>query len=177
MHRHLKSSLRARLNSPNWIDHLPWVLLGLRTTPKTDIEASPADMVYGAALTVPADFVGGTPENTTPSKHLQQLRSTVGDMAPPPTRHHNRPSSAVPANLKEAQYVFILRGGIRGALQTPYEGPFKVLSCTPKTFTIDYNGNTEVVSIDRVKAAHVDPTQPVTTAQPRKRGRPPKNSV
>ncbi len=33
-HRHLKSALRARLEGPNWIDALPWVLLGIRTAPK-----------------------------------------------------------------------------------------------------------------------------------------------
>ena len=30
-HRDLKESLKCRLISPNWIDELPWVLLGLRT--------------------------------------------------------------------------------------------------------------------------------------------------
>ena len=30
-HRSLKASLRARLHDGNWIDELPWVLLGLRT--------------------------------------------------------------------------------------------------------------------------------------------------
>lgn len=30
-HRHLKSALRARLSGPNWVDKLPWILLGIRT--------------------------------------------------------------------------------------------------------------------------------------------------
>ena len=29
-HRSLKTSLKARLKGPNWIDELPWVMLGLR---------------------------------------------------------------------------------------------------------------------------------------------------
>ena len=33
-HRQLKTSLKARLNSPNSMDELPWVLLGIRTAPK-----------------------------------------------------------------------------------------------------------------------------------------------
>ena len=37
-HRHLKSALRARLTGPNWINELPWVLPGIRTTPKEDFE-------------------------------------------------------------------------------------------------------------------------------------------
>ena len=35
-HRHLKEALRARLTDANWIDVLPWVLLGIRMAPKAD---------------------------------------------------------------------------------------------------------------------------------------------
>ena len=70
MHRQLKSSLRARLPGPNWIDQLPWVLLGMRTTPKEDIGATPADMVFGSALTVPADFVVGPTTHAPVERHL-----------------------------------------------------------------------------------------------------------
>ena len=50
-YRHLKSALMARLTGPDWIDELPWVLLGIRTVPKEDLECSSAEMVYGAPLT------------------------------------------------------------------------------------------------------------------------------
>ena len=50
-HRHLKSALRARLTGPNWIDELPWVLLGIRTAPKEDLGCSSAKLVYGASPT------------------------------------------------------------------------------------------------------------------------------
>ena len=52
-HRHLKSALMARLTGPDWIDELPWVLLGIRTVPKEDLGCSSAEMVNGAPLTVP----------------------------------------------------------------------------------------------------------------------------
>ena len=51
--RDLKSALRARLRGPNWIDELPWVLLGLRTAPKEDLHTSAAELVYDTVLTVP----------------------------------------------------------------------------------------------------------------------------
>eukprot|EP00731_Ephydatia_muelleri_P034119 Em0047g38a len=35
-HRHLKTSLHARLTGPQWAQELPWVLLGIRTAPKED---------------------------------------------------------------------------------------------------------------------------------------------
>nr|CAB3249677.1 uncharacterized protein zf(cchc)-26 [Phallusia mammillata] len=55
-HRHMKSALMARLTGPNWVDELPWVMLGIRTAPKEDLQASSAELVYGSAITVPGDF-------------------------------------------------------------------------------------------------------------------------
>ena len=56
-HRHLKSALRTRLTGPRWIYELPWVLLGIRTSPKEDIGCSSAELVYGAPLTIPGQFL------------------------------------------------------------------------------------------------------------------------
>ena len=83
-HRDLKASLKCRLTGPNWMDELPWVLLGIRTAPKEDLGASTAELVYGGPLTVPGDFVpDGTPKPA--SHHLEQQRRRVGDLRPVPT--------------------------------------------------------------------------------------------
>ena len=62
-HRSLKASLRARLHDGNWIDELPWVLLGLRTATKEDLQTSPAEMVFGDSPLLPGEFAssGKTP--------------------------------------------------------------------------------------------------------------------
>ena len=49
-HCHSKSSLRACLSGPNWLQELPWVLLGIRTAPKEDLRCSSTEVVYGAPL-------------------------------------------------------------------------------------------------------------------------------
>ena len=51
-HRDMKAALRSRLNGPNWVDELPWVLHGLRTAPNEDLHTSAAEMVRGTPLTV-----------------------------------------------------------------------------------------------------------------------------
>ena len=43
-HRTMKAALKARLTGPNWFDELPWVLLGLRTAPKDDLQSSSAEL-------------------------------------------------------------------------------------------------------------------------------------
>ncbi len=46
-HGQLKAALRARLAGLRWPEHLPWVLLGLRTAPKEDSGVSAAELVCG----------------------------------------------------------------------------------------------------------------------------------
>ena len=155
------------------MDQLPWILLGIRSTPKTDLEASPADMVFGSAITVPADMVCPPDTSASHSNHLKKLRDTVGQLTPPPVSHHGSDRVNVPQSLQTCQYVFVQRG-LKSVLRPPYEGPFKVISRNDKTLTIDYNGRSETVSLDRVKPAYLDPTCAVPTPSLRKRGRPPK---
>jgi hypothetical protein len=47
-HRRLKDALQSRSAAADWHDHLPWVLLGIRTAFREDSEFLPADAVYGS---------------------------------------------------------------------------------------------------------------------------------
>ena len=90
-HRSMKAALRASLKDGNWVDRLPWVMLGLRTAPKEDLQASSAELVYGQPLRVPGDFV----PDTTVSWSAAQQRATLLDnakiFAPVPTSQHSIP--------------------------------------------------------------------------------------
>ena len=76
-HRSLKSALKARLQSPNWLDDLGWVLLGLRTAPKEDLETSVAELVYGEPLRVPGEFFTSDTSPFDQSRSLASLRSQM----------------------------------------------------------------------------------------------------
>ena len=89
-HRHLKSAVMARLTGPDWIDELPWVLLGIRTVPKDDLECSSAEMVYGAPLTVLGDFLPRGQDTDDVAHFLPRLRETVRKMAPRPPVPHGK---------------------------------------------------------------------------------------
>ena len=172
LHRMLKASLKTRLTGPHWVDELPWVLLGLRTTPKEDLNASPAELVYGSPLTVPGDFVQDAPQAPV-SEHLRQLRERVSDLRPVPAGTHGRIKDNVPNSLNKAKFVFVRREFKKSPLQTPYDGPFEVLKRSDKHFTIKVGTREDNISIDRLKAAYVDDAIPVAVAQPPRRGRPP----
>jgi hypothetical protein len=156
----MKASLRACLKGPDWINELSWVLLGLRTAPKEDWDTSSAELVYGAPLAVPGDFLANPTNATSPASLLSGFRDDVRNLVPLPTSRHGDFTPSVPQELCRSKFVFVHRGA-KSPLHCPYEGPFKVLQPGDKTFTLDRGGRPEVVSIDRLKPAHVDIDQPV----------------
>ena len=172
-HRSMKASLRAGLKDSNWVDKLPWVMLGIRTAPKEDLQSSSAELVYGQPLRVPGDFV---PASNVPWSATLQRASLLDNarlFAPVPTSRHGLPQSHIPAGLQTAEYVFIRHDAHRGPLRPPYEGPFRVLETGDKHFVVDMGGKPERLSIDRLKPAHLDVARPIELAQPPRRGRPP----
>jgi hypothetical protein len=110
----------TRLKGPSWTDELPWVLLGIRTAPKQDLGTSSAELVYGAPLTVPGDFVALPATPPVPAVELQRLRDTVRMFVPIPTSRHGNIKSRMPPALEESEFVFIRRDAHRTALQATY---------------------------------------------------------
>jgi transposase InsO family protein len=53
LHRQVKEALRARQCGASRMEHLPWVLLGLRAAPKDDSGVSAAEVVFGTTLVLP----------------------------------------------------------------------------------------------------------------------------
>ena len=146
-HRQMKASLRAQLTGPHWMDKLPWVMLGIRTAPKEDLGTSSAELMYGAPLTVPGDFIPaayGNQELSTPM--LTRLRERVGRLSPIPTSRHGLQTPYVPPNLQDCQYVFVRRHSHRTLLQKQ-----NYLTA----FIIDRGGKPETVAVDRLKPAHL----------------------
>ena len=174
LHRTMKQALKARLDSPNWSRQLPWVLLGLRSTPKDDLGSSVAELVYGSTLTLPGDFVIPAETGDADESFLRRLRHEVAELRPTPTSRHGTAPSFVPRDLSTAEFVFVRRDGHSGPLQRPYDGPFKVISRGDTSFTLHFGDRGEdVVSIDRLIPCAVDKQNPPRLATPPRRGRPP----
>ncbi|GFO31284.1 Pol polyprotein [Plakobranchus ocellatus] len=107
LHRQLKTSLKARTTSPNWFAELPMVFLGIHSSWRVDPGCSPAELVYGSTLRIPADF------------------------------------------------VYVRRDSHKHPLQRPYDGPYRVLNKNDKYITVEVKGRSEVITLDRLKAAFV----------------------
>ena len=107
-HHHFKSALRARLNTLQWKRELPWIRLGIRTAPKEDLGCSAAEMLYGAPLTAPGNFISSQSLHSEDLQVAFICQQVISQVTIPITQHGLKPSS-FPHNLKTAKFVFILR--------------------------------------------------------------------
>ena len=124
-HRQLKNSLRARLASSSWFEHLPWVLLGLPTSPKEDSATSSSEAVYGSDLILHGRFLEVQEPPT--NQFYKDLKNSMSGFQPVPPRH-NTPAAAVlpeviPEELSSCPLVFIRKDGHIAPLAPLYEGP------------------------------------------------------
>lgn len=118
-------------------------MLGLRTTHKNDIDASPAEMLYGQTLRLPGEMfenikIKPKPNNeseflTELCEHMQKLRATT-------TAHHAKGESFVHKALASSSHVFLQNDKVKSPLTQPYDGPFKVIRRDDKHYKIEING-------------------------------------
>ena len=100
----MKAALRASLTGPNWMDDLPWVMLDIHTAPKEDLRTFSSELVYGALLAFPGDFIPAIHGNQElPTPLLTHLREKVGRLCPVPTSRQGLKSTYVPLTLQDCQ--------------------------------------------------------------------------
>ncbi|BHF81007.1 hypothetical protein SprV_0702413600 [Sparganum proliferum] len=171
-HRQLKASLRAAADPENWTDHLPLILLGIRSALKPDLDCSAAEMVFGVTVRLPGEMITPTPQGAVkdPTNLLHRLQQFMRTLSPVPPRSSASPSY-LEKDLATCSHVYLRCDRVRRPLEPPYDGPFRVLSRWPKTFRIQRDNREEVVSVDRLKAAFPDtstdePCVPLHSASP-----------
>jgi hypothetical protein len=160
-HRQLNDTLQSRLACDKWVSHLPWVLLGLRATPKEDDNVSSAELVSGCLVTVPCQFLN-TPELAS-ADFLEGLQATR--LLPTRQWSYAVVTAAPPPALTEADFVYIRKGGSVPPLSPPYDGPLALVEASQKFFTVDIGGRRETVSVAWLKP-HTGPSPPSPAAPP-----------
>lgn len=126
----------------DWIDHLLWVMLSVRNTPKEDLGESPASLTFSHSPLLPGSVIS----NTAPS-HVSFQKF--------PRHHCAAPSHlpGIPHSLDSASHVFVWVDTYRALLDDPYHRPYPLLGHTDKTVTISLRGKPEIISVDRVMPA------------------------
>ena len=169
LHRTLKAALMMKCDTDNWVTNLPWVLLGLRTTPKEGTNATAAEMTYGDNLQVPGDFFA-SPGRTS----LQDIHHEVKKYVPCQPTYKSDRKIYVPPDLHKLGYVFLRIDSQRPPLTPPYIGPFAVQERKEKVFKVVILDKPKWVSIDRLKPAYItaDDQPESSSSQYSRAGRP-----
>nr|VZI50241.1 unnamed protein product [Spirometra erinaceieuropaei] len=105
VNRQLKTSLMTQPDHSRWSDHLPLVLLSLRSTLKADIGCTAADLVYGTSLRLSGELV--SPSNTLTffelCSYVEQLRSAMRNLRATPPRA-SPASPFIPPDLDKCDF-------------------------------------------------------------------------
>ena len=166
-HRQLKASLKSYQDPNNWMNSLPLVLLGIRTAVKEDVGCTAAELVYGTTLRLPGEFFDQPKSDQLPNQttYVAQLKTAMRSLQAVPTRQPQHRQAYIDNSLTTNTHVFVRHDAVRKPLQPPYNGPFRVLKRSSKYYTIDYKGQPTTISLDRLKAAHLDLAPPFSSQQ------------
>lgn len=151
-HRTLKAAILCH-STEKWVQHLPTILLGLRSVYKEDLGASPAELVYGTTLRIPGEFFTENKSNKTESETVIELRNAMEKLRPTKTAWHGRQKIFIPNEMQTTTHVFVRNDSVRRSLSHPYDGPFEVIERSPKYFKIRMRQRGVNISIDRLKPA------------------------
>jgi len=164
-HRQLKEALRARGGGSDWLAHLPWALLGLRSAPKEEAGVSSAEVLLGQPLVLPSQVHPSRDELDEPDQ-VERIPSTI--------RVEKEKTLAQEVGVQHADYVMVREGAVVGPLDSKYRGPYKVMLREKKKLLVEIGASRQWISVDRLKPwKGATPADPV---EPPKRGRPPKRS-
>jgi transposase InsO family protein len=168
-HRRLKDALRSRAAAADWAAHVPWVVLALRAAPHDDSGKSPAEAVFGVPLVLPGQFLAAADGPPPSPSFFTEVQSALHGQRP---HHipHDAPAT-LPADLLQAEMVFVRNDAKQPPLSPVYSGPYRVLERSLRYFKLQIGDRTDTVSTLRLKAAYL-PASAVPAVPPR-RGRPP----
>ena len=160
-HRTLKNALRCAVRaSKSWSRSLPWVLLGLRNSPKMETSTSVAEVVFGTPLRVPGIcFQVEQAKGSTAAEQLELARKNVADFTPETLDLRRfRMFPFVAKTLCMATHVFVRDDRLgKSGLAPKYVGPYKVLhkDWDNSTFRLALGNKEDTLALARLKAAAV----------------------
>ncbi|XP_014234594.1 uncharacterized protein LOC106657525 [Trichogramma pretiosum] len=129
-----ESKLLAELGSmTSWTLALPAVLLGLRTTFKKELQASPSEMLFGTSLRIPGEFIAKQDvAQTQPADFVVALRQLFAAMRPVPASHHVQHRPFVFKELGSCEYVLRLSGPSL-SMSTELKKPSQLISSNQRS--------------------------------------------
>ena len=177
-HRQLKAAIMAH-ESPNpWTITLSAVLLRARSAVKELLGRSAAEIVYGTTLRLPDEFSHkyNVDPHTDSDNYSDKLSVAMSRLRLCPPRNSNQKNIFQYKEIDTCSHVFLRRITIAPPLTAPYDGPYKDNVMSGTVMKILVKGKVEMVSLDRVKPAHLDNEPAIGTEKQHKTQNNTKNS-
>ena len=142
-HKDLKAGLRSSLiqmaeeHKEDWMAALPLTLLGKNTTFQPDVEASPAELVFGSNPALPGDVAVSYDQPVDVPALLAVLRANAAKK-PAETTIHSRPKPYFPPTAQNATHVYIKNPKVT-PLSKKNDGPYPIVQKLSKEIsTFDF---------------------------------------
>lgn len=152
-HRQMKGAIMCHATE-RWVEVLPTILLGIRSSVRPELGTSAAELVYGQPLRLPGQFFRASKSPTTHPEFLKQLRSHFDVLRPTNTSNHSRAQVFVHKDLATSTHVFVRQDLVRKPLEQPFKGPYQVIKKTDKFFTLQVGNKTQNVTVERLKPCY-----------------------
>ena len=139
-HQQLKVFIMTHGQSQHWVECLPLVLLGIRSTIKEDLCCCPVKLVFATMLRLPEELIASTSPDTTEdaANFVHCLKNFMWAIAPQPPWLQSR-ENFIDKQLENCFHIFVRCNRVHKPLESPYEGgPFPVVACGKKHFTIQH---------------------------------------
>ena len=141
-HCQLKAVFRARCSGADWLEHLPWVLLGLFTAPKEEAGVLAAEAVYGQSLVLPSQL--------QPPPLAPQAAPEKVDI-PSTVKPARKAEKVREVGVQEASHVYKPVGAVTGLLDATYRGPYHMLVRERKKLLLEIGATRTRISVDHLK--------------------------
>ncbi|XP_049951006.1 uncharacterized protein LOC126458179 [Schistocerca serialis cubense] len=152
-HRTLKMALRC--HDCLWSEALLWMLLGLRSTYKPDLQGTISKSVFGenpvllGELILPQVSKDLAPSPDFVSRMQTHFQQTCLHLP----ISHSPPETNVPTTLSDCSHVMLRDDAVRQPFKPPHLGPNKVLRWGDTTFDM-IKDHTQTVSLHCLKPVH-----------------------
>ena len=137
------------------------MLLGVRTAFKDDLQASPAEMLFGTTLRIPGEFFVMSSNPASAPGFVSKLRQLMASMKAVPVARHTQQKPFFHRDLRSCSHVFKRVNTIRRPFDPPYSGPHEVVRrIDDRTYVIVVNGRERTFSTDALKPVYMEAAEP-----------------
>ena len=151
----IKTAFTAKLDSANWVMHLPIIVLSLNSMIKEELQTSAVEILFGQCLRLPGDIVTPEPRCSISSDIIENTRCFAESLHSTSTRVQQTTSVFLPKTLNTCKYVFVGDDSNSSQFVSCILWCFLVVERNQEVFKVLKRGRLVSVGINNIKPGYV----------------------